>query len=634
MAGIRGLEVEDLGPRYGSAPRIRSPEALRFAAERGGVGPTTPPGWTAPPAAPPVAPPVAPAAAAETAEKISKAGKLRGFLSSAAQSVAEAPGKLMNANVAPALRWAGRAVPGAAVGGSLLEGVMRAPGTSTEDYEKRTGLTAGDSFLGNVKVRAAGLAQDVGNLMTAGLADRVGNWISGRGFNRSEGNQVGEIGGPGQEVSGGPLTAPPPTVTPYSNEGRTRPTPVVAEPAPVTLRTDPPKYPAASFVGNNDGGASLRGIYARESAANKRIGELSRELDAYGTGASGGGAVGIGGTTISQDLRAKTNAGQSTIRNDGSLSPRTQVAAQSNQIAADRNDLERTIAANRDAVNLRTAGLASDTQLATNANTNATSRANNELTNATASRGHELEYDARQLPLRMQMQKQADTKVFLDASKNDPAVAAQLAASAGRADIAKDLNESVTSFQTQAGKEQDIRKAQEDRTAKLFEGRFNHLVPEDVKGDQRVVQQKALEVEGYNLAKQHLPGFDQMNPTDQAAAMPKIMGLLEVIKKGGNPEFSGWAGILPNAVTGRKQPQQTNALREQAFYQGGDVGSPYGFFEGALSPGYEKGDVSFKLPGSQGGGSIRMPQLTAEGAAVLRDLSKGKRTIREMMPDK
>lgn len=57
--------------------------------------------------------------------------------------------------------------------------------TGTEEYAQRLGATAGQSLGSDLAIRAAGGMADVGNALTFGLADRVGNLVAGNGFNRS-----------------------------------------------------------------------------------------------------------------------------------------------------------------------------------------------------------------------------------------------------------------------------------------------------------------------------------------------------------------------------------------------------------------------------------------------------------------
>jgi hypothetical protein len=58
-------------------------------------------------------------------------------------------------------------------------------GTDTDEYSRRTGIEGG-SLGGDLAARAVGTMADLGNNITFGVADRVGNLITGNGFNRSD----------------------------------------------------------------------------------------------------------------------------------------------------------------------------------------------------------------------------------------------------------------------------------------------------------------------------------------------------------------------------------------------------------------------------------------------------------------
>lgn len=58
--------------------------------------------------------------------------------------------------------------------------------TSTEDYAKRMGTRSGEGIIKDAAIRMAGVLSDLGNLLTLGLADRLGNLMAGNGFVRSK----------------------------------------------------------------------------------------------------------------------------------------------------------------------------------------------------------------------------------------------------------------------------------------------------------------------------------------------------------------------------------------------------------------------------------------------------------------
>lgn len=74
---------------------------------------------------------------------------------------------------------------------------LQTANTDTADYYQRTGVepeaTVVPQVVKDIGVRALGTLQDAGNNLTFGVADRVGNLVAGNGFNRSAGNQVGEL---------------------------------------------------------------------------------------------------------------------------------------------------------------------------------------------------------------------------------------------------------------------------------------------------------------------------------------------------------------------------------------------------------------------------------------------------------
>lgn len=115
---------------------------------------------------------------------------------------------VLDADVGKAAASAAKATGGAATSatrkaiGSLTQGLGRAAipltaamqayqtaNTGTDEYYQRTGIdptaTVVPQLAKDIGVRALGTLQDVGNNMTFGLADRVGNLIAGNGFNRS-----------------------------------------------------------------------------------------------------------------------------------------------------------------------------------------------------------------------------------------------------------------------------------------------------------------------------------------------------------------------------------------------------------------------------------------------------------------
>lgn len=256
--------------------------------------------------------------------------------------------------------------------------------------------------------------------------------------------------------------------------------------------------------------------------------------------------------------------------------------------------------------------------LATSQMANATSLRNNQNTNDVAMRGHDLTYQGHMAPLRYQQSRMAMAGQYLK-QFGDPAAAAAAALSHGNYDVAKHLSEGVSTMQGQAKEQQGLEKGNADRTRAKFNGRFNHMVGEGTP-EQKVAASKALEDEAHNLARQTYPGFDSMSDKEQNEAMPKIVGTHELIKKTGDISRGGWAGLLPNAVTGQSQFAPTQALRGKDFWDGSKLEDPYGGVEAAVTPGYTKGDTVLRL--GAGRGQANLGKLSEEAKAVYNSLRK------------
>ena len=658
-------------------PDANAPEALKARQKaidrrlRAGPAPTA----AAPTAAAPTA--AAPTAAA-AAEPMPKTGTLRRLAQMPGQAfdfVKAAPGKaagLLDANVG---KGVASVVQGTAK--SLAQGVGRvlAPigfgaqalqtaDTPTEEYSRRTGIEGG-SLRGDLLARGIGTLQDIGNNATFGVADRLGNLIAGNGFNRSAGNQVGEIGRPGQEVGGAsPATMPeagvPGKATMYDNTGRAvlsgnvvGATPALnasgAPPPPNNIVRNGNSYSGGDNVKfganivNPDGSQRQSGGVIRNQDVSLTFDENGRTTGSTQGTLRGGGTVssldtsegyrqnllelqrnaaeraetaanvqtapigiGAGASSFGDDLRAKTDAGGT-----GGNTRRERMQA------AD-------IAGRRDDLRLREAGdfsrnAASNATSANNAAlSNATQRRSNDQNNATTLRGQELDLEGKMVPIRVaQQQREMYQRITAAATKNgfyDPAVGQQLAAQAGV--DPKFFKEQVDAAQGQRSAQQGLEKGNAERTRGLFAGRFNYLLPEGTKKEGMAEAQKGLEDEAFNLARQHVAGFDSMPDEQVKAIMPKVMGMLEITKKIGAADTDWFAGRTnPGTIS------PTGALREQSFFQGGERGTPYGAWAGALMPRYEKGDVNFQ---PQAGGSIRIPNASAEAQAFLDDMIAGR----------
>lgn len=629
MAALR-MTPEDLwattnnsGGRYGAPPQPVgaqypvSPESAAMKANAGDaltqsrlraeqraqpkVGPA--PTAAAGGAAPPVAPPVAPAAPGAAPEPVKKGG----WFTRTAAGIADAPGKgasmlrgagnaAMNGDIiAGGAKVAGALAPVARAAGKVAAPVgigMSAAGsynTSTDEYRRRLGIDA-DTDSGVAKevgVRSLGVMQDLGNNLTFGVADRVGNLISGNGFNRSAGNQVGEVFGPGTEVGGGKPAGAAPT-------------------APTTAD------PTAQFPPNRGGqpGGTVpgTGVPARED------GKIYRDGNSYsGTGTITSGDIvnarnpGVGVSVLDMSEGRRQDAlelarlrerPQSVTTGDGgsTLGQGAIGFGGSGMGGLSGRKADR-------ALRLREAEMSNETQ-----------RLNNETNNRTLLRGQDIQAETARLPGKLAAERRKLMQQYVQQFK-DPAAAQAAALSNGDADIAENLGKGVTTMQSQSAAQQAAEKANADRARGKFNGRFNTLVPGGLEGEALTKAQRDVEDEAHNLARQTYPGFDQMGDTEQNKVMPKIMGMLEVIKKTGKVDRGGVSGILPDWMTGQAQFAPTSALRGNDFFQGAQLEAPIGGVRGLL-PFVEKGQTFMELAG--GRGQVDLGQLSEEGKSFLR----------------
>lgn len=90
-------------------------------------------------------------------------------------------------------RRAARAVPGLLrgavpyVAGAAIYSAWGSFNTSTDEFREKYGLNFGqDSFLGDLGVRALGTLADLGNTLTMGYAEKIGEWLGGVTFDTVE----------------------------------------------------------------------------------------------------------------------------------------------------------------------------------------------------------------------------------------------------------------------------------------------------------------------------------------------------------------------------------------------------------------------------------------------------------------
>lgn len=182
---------------------------------------------------------------------------------------------------------------------TAITSAMESYNTSTEDYAKRLGWEEGESVAKDITARTVGVLSDFGNALTFGLADRIGNWMSGGGFNRST--------APGTTTT----TTPSATSTP---SGRPNP----------TAKSEP-----ASAVNGATGTASMDAI----QAAIVKLESNGRDDAKAGSSSATGAGQFIDDTWLSMIRRHRPELAQGksakellALRTDGQLS-REMVAA-------------------------------------------------------------------------------------------------------------------------------------------------------------------------------------------------------------------------------------------------------------------------------------------------------------------
>ena len=229
--------------------------------------------------------------------------------------------------------------------------------------------------------------------------------------------------------------------------------------------------------------------------------------------------------------------------------------------------------------------------------------------------GNQIEYNARVAPTQLAMKKlelfQGLSTKHTDPKTgevNDNGLADDLSR-AGLHDEAEKVRKNITDKQAQVKGRNDITKENAAQTRALFNGMNNY------EKDGVIHENKAMDDSSHALALQMFPGFDTYPIAKQQELMPKIRGTLGLARKLGNVERGGFAGDLPNWMSGQKSFAPTLQLRGDDFFKGATREAPFTGTEGLFARTYEKGDTRLKLPGGQG--YARIPQMTAEEQAVL-----------------
>ena len=586
-------------------PDANAPEALKARQNaidrrlRAGPAPTA----AAPTAAAPTA--AAPTAAA-AAEPMPKTGTLRRLAQMPGQAfdfVKAAPGKvagMLDANVG---KGVASVVQGTA--NSLTQGVGRvlAPigfgaqalqtaDTPTEEYSRRTGIEGG-SLRGDLLARGIGTLQDIGNNATFGVADRLGNLIAGNGFNRSAGNQVGEIGRPGQEVGGvTPVAAAP--QQPFSD---TRSASLAAAAPPPASPNNIVRNGNSYSGGNVTAGANI----VNPDGSQRQSGGVIRNQDVS--------------LTFDENGRT-TGSTQGTLRGGGTVSSLdTSEGYRQNLLELQRNAAERaaqnpTQVADAPAVlRGRRAERANRLQVATM--NNATQRRINDQNNATTLRGQDLDLEGKMVPIRVAQQQRALISSLLQANGGDPAAAARAALAAGRVDLAETLSKPVATMQEQAGKRDGLQKSAWDdiRTG------ITAIAPAPDKAGNPEVS-KALEERAFARFKRSNPEGYNLQGAGRQKALQTAMADEELMAVFEKPEDGGFASMLPLRMD--SPTRKMNDLPPASFFKGARLGEQVGGLRGALSPNMSKGDQVLDL--GSGRQSVNVGNLSAGALARLQSM--------------
>ena len=121
------------------------------------------------------------------------------------------------------------------------------------------------------------------------------------------------------------------------------------------------------------------------------------------------------------------------------------------------------------------------------------------------------------------------------------------------------------------------------------------------------------------------PSWSTYDKTEQRKLAPRIAAMYEVFLKTKEPDHTGNLGGLRSLFNKAGNAQPTEQQRPAEFFKGGSVGTRYGMVSGALTAGYEDGDVDY-FPGT-GGNSMRLRNPSSEALDVIRKLNVGKNPL-------
>ena len=136
------------------------------------------PNWSTSPGA------MAGEAEATAATSSSRAALLRNGLSSL-NRLGNMPVSQVVSDLAPAAKTAAKLAARGQAGVSVARGLWDGMTRPQDEFERQTGLDSG-SLPSMIAARGLGALQNIGNYATSGIADRVGNALSGNGFGHSD----------------------------------------------------------------------------------------------------------------------------------------------------------------------------------------------------------------------------------------------------------------------------------------------------------------------------------------------------------------------------------------------------------------------------------------------------------------
>ncbi len=673
-------------PAYNLPPQ-KSPTPSQWTRDQLRVASRTPTPTAALPVTPAAVPPVAPAAAVEAPAAAKSAGWFKRTASALRSSVptAEGAGRLAGG----AVRLAGGAVRTAlpaAVGletvshlndykindptndssvGGTLSALRADPKSTIQLMNPAAALgAAAAGGLGNVGRNLSKGALEAGMDLGSAAANIADVFVPGKtpvstAYNsllrEKFGDQLVDKSGaqagvpaalPGTSPAQRPTTAPTPTTVPGRGEGQAKDDAAFASAVKANqiMRdgnsySGGPNITAGADIVNPNG--TLRngglnsdrgfGVTSLDTSEGHRQNLLELQRNAADRAVTDaqpvGGMTGIGGGTLSSSL-GESHSRQSTAMSTSNVGQRSQ----RQQDALDMQKAQLGQARDLAGAQLAVTQAGQNQGLRIAEMNNATQRENNAATTRTALRGHELDYEGRMAPVRLAQQQREIAQKFLGTGGGDPAAAHAQMVAAGYGDTpaAKALAEGVTTQLSQRASSDKIDDERVKATRSLFDGQGHKFIDQGAMSsldpEARGKAVKAAEDQAHNWAMTTVPGFANASKEKQRTLAPKIAAMYELFLKTQDPDHTGNLGGLRTLFNKPGNAQPTNQQRPTEFFKGGDVGSRYGLVSGALTAGYENGDVDFT---PAGGNSLRIKNPSAEALAMLRHMSAGKDPLKD-----